>query len=111
MKTFTHNFEGFWKCESKCKVYVEVIHGITHICFEELYDNEGTSVTNMSEHLATQMIQELGVEPGTCKFFESYPDSMHREKRSFDEVLYTWEGKKAKSPHWLPSKEREIFGF
>lgn len=111
METFTHNFTGFWGCDSKCKVHKTEIHGITHICFEELDDNEGTSVTNMSEHLATEMVQRFNLVPGKCKFFESYPDNRHRKDRSFDEILYTWNGNKASQPNWLPAKNMEIFGF
>jgi len=111
METFIHNFEGFWNSESKCKVHVVVLHDITHICFEELDDNQGTSVTNVSEHLATQMIKKLNIRPGLCKFFESYPENRHRKDRSFDEILYTWQGNVASKPHWLPAKNMEIFGF
>lgn len=120
MKTFIHNYEGFGKCESKCKVYM-VSHGaITHICFEELDDNPGTSVTNMSEHLAAQMIKKFGIEPYDCNFYETY---LHKgfphenTRRSFDEIKYEWRfnGKNqplewiAEHPHWKPSDKREIF--
>ena len=114
--TFIHNYEGFGKCESKCKVLM-VSHGvITHFCFEELDDNKGTSITNMSEHLAAQMLKKFNLEPYDCSFYETYPHS-GKENRSFDEIDYLWEfdGKLqptqwiAKHPHWKPSDKREIF--
>lgn len=111
METFIHEFEGYFKCKSKCRVYVTKISDITHICFEELDDNPGTSVTNMSEHLANDMIRKLNIRPGLIKFFESYPENNHRKDRSFEEVLYTWRGNEAHDPHWLPSKDREVFEF
>ena len=109
--TFIHNYEGFGKCESKCKVYM-VLHGaITHICFEELDDNKGTSITNMSEYLAAQILKKFNLEPYDCSFYETYP---HSEKdRSFDEIYYLWEFDKtqwiAKHPHWKPSDKHKIF--
>lgn len=111
METFTYDFIGFGGCESKCKVYITIMHDIAFICFEELEDNNGTSVTNMSEYLATQIVEKHNFKPGMCKFFESYPENRHRKDRSFDEILYTWNGTVASSPHWLPAKNKEIFGF
>ena len=87
------------------------INGITFICFEEIEMNPGTSVTNMSEHLATQVVETFKLEPGKCKFYETYSESKNREERNFDEILYTWNGNKASHPNWLPSKDRGIFEF
>ena len=111
MKTFIYNFRGFGNCESKCRVYVTEIHGITHICFEELEDNPGTSVTNVSEQLATEILKYLNLPAGKCKFFESYPETSYRRDRSFEEILYTWNNNTASSPSWLPSKDKQIFEF
>lgn len=111
MQILTYEYKGFWDCPSRCNVHYGVINGISFICFEEIENNPGTSVTNMSEHLATQIVEMFKLTPGKCKFFETYPENKHREERSFDEILYTWDGNKASHPHWLPSKDRDIFGF
>lgn len=121
---FIHKYEGFGKCKSRCKVYMVFIDGITHFCFEELDDNTGTSVTNMSEYLATQMVKKFCLEPYNCKFYETYPHNdisyknLKNNKRSFDEINYLWELNMvdkmywmAAHPHWKSSDKREIFDF
>ena len=115
METFIHEYKGFGGCESRCKVYMVSDSPLTHFCFEELDDNYGTSVTNMSEYLATQMIQIFNLKPYECFFYETYPHS--GKDRSFDEIKYIWiidESPKstilkATKPHWKPSDKREIF--
>ena len=114
METFIHEYKGFGGCESRCKVYMVSDSPLTHFCFEELDDNYGTSVTNMSEYLATQMIQIFNLKPYECFFYETYPHS--GKDRSFDEIDYLWafDGKNhpewiASHPHWKPSDKREIF--
>ena len=37
-------------------------------------ENEGTSVTNMAEQLATQICQEFDIEPKHLIWIEHYPD-------------------------------------
>lgn len=113
---FIHDYEGYGKCKSKCKVIMVSDGPLTHFCFEELDDNPGTSITNMSEHLAAQMLKKFGLEPYNCSFYETYPHS--GKDRSFDEIDYLWEfdGKNhpewvAKHPHWKPSNQHEIFGL
>jgi hypothetical protein len=113
--TFIHNYEGYGKCKSKCKVYMVSEGQLTHFCFEELDDNPGTSITNMSEHLATQMIEKFNLKPYQCFFYETYPHS--GKDRSFDEIKYTWiidESPKpiilkATKPQWKFSDKHEIF--
>ena len=105
MDIFNHTFKGFGSCPSECKVYVELIDCIHHICFEDL--GIGTSVTNASEIIVTEIIQKYGVSPIFCRFYESYS----HENRTFDEITYCWKNGVASSPQWMPSNKGVIFGF
>jgi hypothetical protein len=106
MKIFEHQYKGFGIHPSECRVYVEKIDDIYHICFEDI--GIGTSITNASEQLASEMILRLNVMPDICKFYETYN---HPEGRTFDEITYKWLGIMAKYPDWKPSKNQKIFGF
>lgn len=81
------------------------INGIMHICFEDM--GIGTSVTNMSENIASKVVNEFNLDPSMCKFYERYP----HEDPVFDEISYTWLGNYAKYPSWKPSKDSHIFNF
>lgn len=105
MDIFTHNFKGFGSFPSKCKVYIKVIDDIHHICFEDL--GIGTSITNASEQLATEIREKYGLNPELCKFYETY----NYDDRTFDEIIYTWENGIARSPEWMPSDNEKIFDF
>lgn len=77
------------------------------ITFMELENNEGTSVTNLSEQLATQVINEFGLEPGRCQFFEKYTygtgnlDNCQPER--IDRISYKW--------HWMQADNRTREGM
>lgn len=107
METFVHEIRGFGIHPSRCKVYVQLVGGITYFCFEDI--GIGTSVTNASEQLATEMVEKYGVSPIYARFFETY--SYPREKRTLDEIEYVWIGNKAGNPRWKPSNATEIFSF
>ena len=81
--------------------------GDTFICFINI--GVGTSVTNASEQLATEMVNKFDLRPGDCRFFETYNDS---DNDTFDEIEYSWwpDGNKweARSPKWKPVIEDNI---
>jgi hypothetical protein len=105
---FIHEYKGFGNCESKCMIYITFINGIHQICFEDM--SIGTSVTNFSEHLATQMVKRFELVPKICRFFETYPDNIRNNQREVDEITYDWENNVATNPKWKPSNEN-IFSF
>lgn len=113
MKTFVHNYKGFGNCDSKCRVYLKKVTNprygdTTFVCFEDM--GVGTSVTNMSEHLATQIVEEFDLDPQKTRFFESYT---YYTPQSLDEIEYAWDGNKASHPQWSrPEIDlRHVFGF
>jgi hypothetical protein len=106
-KKFIHVFKGFGRVPSQCLVKIYSDDGETYICFTDL--NVGTSVTNASEQLATEIVNEYHLSPDDCRFFETYSQYGYED---FDEIEYEWKfinGKsKAERPAWSPCDEEQI---
>ena len=101
--SYVHEFKGFGNCDCKCRVHIKEVpnprYDTTYfVCFEDI--GIGTSVTNISEQLATEIVDKHNLDPQNCRFFESYV--YNNEPRSLDEIKYTWDGKKASKPDWSP---------
>ena len=94
MKTYQHNYKGYGIHPSLCRVYIMEEEGEIWIGFEDL--SIGTSVTNASEQLATEIIQKENLNPEICRFFEWYPHS----EGEVSEIAYKWNGDKASTPSW-----------
>lgn len=94
MKTFIHEYKGFGIHPSRCKVYIKKVGISTWVGFENL--GEGTSVTNSSEQLATEICEKEELNPISCKFFEWYPEY----EGEVSEIAYRWKGPIACQPEW-----------
>jgi len=94
MKTFIHEYKGYGIHPSRCKVYIRDVGTQTWVGFENM--GEGTSVTNASEQLATEIVEKEFLSPQLCKFFEWYPeyDGM------VSEIEYRWKGPEASHAEW-----------
>jgi len=108
MKEFYHDFKGYGRVPSQCKVKIiqDKLLG-TFICFINI--GEGTSVTNASEQLASEIVNKFNLTPSKCRFFETYEEYNHD---SFDEIFYVWGLEKrnftkhvANHPTWTPAPE------
>jgi len=62
-------------------------------------DNQGMSVTNAAEDLATNIVADFGLNPLTTVFFEHWPP-MGGQPESFDLVRFIWIDGRATSPEW-----------
>ena len=106
-KEFIHEFKGYGVHKSQCLVKMFTDDGDTFICFIDM--DVGTSVTNASEQLASEMVNKFDLRPEDCRFFETYKSS---DYDTFDEIVYDWwpEGNKweARSPKWMPVIEDNI---
>ena len=104
---FLHDFKGFGRVPSKCRVLIEANNLNYYICFQDL--GNGTSVTNASEQLATEIVDKMDFEPDDCRFFETYSQY---NNDTFDEITYEWDlrlGKwEAKKPNWTPISKEEM---
>jgi hypothetical protein len=56
---YIHHYRGYWSEGGECRIriYQEDGHAPVVIC-SQLQDNENTSVTNMAEYLAAEVIKE-----------------------------------------------------
>ena len=104
---FYYEYLGFGRVESRCRIKILPNDGEHLICFEDI--GEGTSVTNASELLATEIVDLKDLDPTNCRFFEiytQYSDSI------LDEITYRWSfthGRwEAKNPDWKPASEEII---
>ena len=76
MKThdYIHFYRGYWSEGGKCRIriYQEDGHNPVVIC-SQLPENKNTSVTNMAEYLAAEVIEKHGL-PTTLTWIEHYPE-------------------------------------
>lgn len=117
--SFIHEFKGYDIHPSCCliKIISEKEHHL--ICFID--NNNGTSVTNASEQLASEIVEKMGYDPINCRFFETYSQY---DYDTFDEITYEWSYVsdtdhlgdeyymfKAKKPQWKPALDaiKELF--
>ena len=94
MKNYLHNYKGFGRHPSACRVHIKEMGTSTWIGFEN--SGEGTSITNASEQLASEIVDKENLTPNMCKFFEWYPEYGGR----VDAVSYHWKGLVASYPEW-----------
>lgn len=92
MKTFRFDYKGYGNFPSWCMIHY-TFHSIKYIIVFE--NGEGTSVTNMSEQLATDIVKKLGLKHEECLFFEKYPENDY-----IDQIFYTWKNNIASNPKW-----------
>jgi hypothetical protein len=71
---YVHHYRGYWSDGGKCRIriYREDGHPPVVIC-SQLPDNDNTSVTNMAEFLAAEIIEEHSL-PTPLNWIEYYPE-------------------------------------
>jgi hypothetical protein len=71
---YIHYYRGYWSDGGKCRIriYREEGRSPVVIC-SQLQDNENTSVTNMAEYLAAEVIKERSL-PTPLTWIEHYPE-------------------------------------
>jgi hypothetical protein len=71
---YIHRYRGYWSDGGRCRIriYHEDGRAPVVIC-SQLPDNDNTSVTNMAEYLAAEVIEEHGL-PTPLTWIEHYPE-------------------------------------
>jgi DNA transposition AAA+ family ATPase len=71
---YIHCYRGYWSDGGKCKIriYREAGRSPMAIC-SQLQDNENTSVTNMAEYLAAEVVEENSLSTALT-WVEHYPE-------------------------------------
>ena len=80
-------YTGFHGCDSTCNL--EIIKNL--VIATEIPENEGTSITNMAEHLATRICQEFNIEPSHLIWIEHYAERGDYPE-SYDLVQFNLDG-------------------
>ena len=70
---FRFDYRGYYGCKSHCTLE---IYGNLVIA-TEADDNEGTSITNMAEHLATRVCHQFQIDPLKLVWIEHYLERGH----------------------------------
>jgi hypothetical protein len=101
IQEFYHEYRGFGRVPSRCLVKISSDNDKHLILFEDI--NEGTSVTNASEQIASEIVNKMSYDPDNCRFFETYAQYNYD---TFDEILYRWTFDNhefiAAKPNWIP---------
>jgi len=98
-----HIFSTNLKSLNSCEVDFWIVEDCIYILFTDI--NDGVSVTNASEQLATEMLsllQNIGVDfknIPNLRFFETYRTN-ENEESSVDEITYTQTNNIMTSPKW-----------
>lgn len=103
-----YKYCGYHQTEknSVCRVQIACVdspNGLRYalVILTELPDNHGTSVTNRSDLLATEIAREYELPPEGTVFLERYPtDAARAQLRlpEFARVTFTWERGEASNP-------------
>jgi hypothetical protein len=82
------DFTGSWGIESKCGLKHFTFEGKDVIVVSELYkDNPGTSITQITTSLATQVCEKLNINPPNIIYIEHCPD-MNSKLSFYNEEFY-----------------------
>ena len=117
---YVHHYRGYWSNGGKCRIriYREEGQSPVVIC-SQLPDNDNTSVTNMAEYLAAEVIEEHSL-PTPLTWIEHYPEH-EGEIGEYSLVRFSsWERTEVclggvwrcrlGSPRWSPLRPEEV-GF
>ncbi len=85
-----HHYKGYFECPSICRIRVYHEEGQPSVVIAtEIEGNEGTSVTNIAEHLATHWARDAATgDVGEIVWIEHYPERRNdRGNRVFEETF------------------------
>jgi hypothetical protein len=115
---YVHYYRGYWSEGGKCRIRIYQEDGQTPVVIcSQLPDNHNTSVTNMAEYLAAEVIREQSL-PTPLTWIEHYPEH-EREVGEYSLVRFTcWELKelciggvwrqRIGAPGWAPLCRKDV---
>jgi hypothetical protein len=115
---YIHHYRGYWSDGGRCRIriYREDGHAPVVIC-SQLQDNENTSVTNMAEYLAAEIIKERSL-PTPLTWIEHYPEHEGAVGEYSLVMFSAWEFEETRlggvwryrlgSPGWSPVRPEEV---
>jgi hypothetical protein len=118
IQDYIHRYRGYWSDGGKCRMRIYQRDGRTPVVIcSQLPDNHNTSVTNMAEYLAAEIIEEHDL-PTPLVWIEHYPEQ-EREIGEYSLVRFSsWDLQKVYlggvwrcrigSPWWSVLRREEI---
>jgi hypothetical protein len=71
---YIHHYRGYWSEGGRCRIRIFREDGQSPVVIcSQLQDNDNTSVTNMAEYLAAEIVQECSL-PTPLIWIEHYPE-------------------------------------
>jgi hypothetical protein len=71
---YIHHYRGYWSDGGKCRIRIYHEDGCAPVVIcSQLPDNDNTSITNMAEYLAAEVIEEHFL-PTPLTWVEHYPE-------------------------------------
>jgi hypothetical protein len=107
-----YHFTGHWEMPSLCGLMIRKKEQGVLVLLTELYEeNPGSSVTGMIEPLATRIVNQYGLEPGSTEFIVHNPERSSRYE-FFAETFYKadmkWDGERFFSVQWEKLEDWKI---
>ena len=120
MKThdYVHYYRGYWSEGGKCRIKIYRPHSDEPVVIcSQLPENKNTSVTNMAEYLAAEVIEEHGLAT-PLTWIEHYP-ALREKPCEYCLVRFSsWERRevclggvcrcRVGSPRWSPLRPKEV---
>ncbi len=106
---FDHKFKGFGWADSEIRVTIYVYQGYNLVIFQDL--GRGTSVTNASEQLATEVGRLKSLDPLKTVWLECYP--YYGGDYDVDQITYLYDPSEDRytNPEWKPCKNKIVIDF
>ena len=99
-----YHFKGKWEMPSLCGISISQNEGLTRVILTELYeDNPGSSVTDMIEALAGEIVAKYTIDPETAVFIVRNPErSSHYTffAETFHLARMEWDGERFTGLIW-----------
>lgn len=109
------NYKSFLGFSSICDVKIYQTETKVIVIYTEIPENKGSSVTNATEIIATNVFNKLqfklDIKPESIIWIEHYPvrgTDYASVPESFDIVRFVWDGVKYNNPNWTNSSKEEV---
>jgi len=109
-ETFVHHFLGFRTHPSKCQVHIFSVDDLAVVIFQDVGHDSGTSVTNASEQLATEIGRLKNLSYDKTAWMECYPREKHLD---LDRIAYLYDPEKNAylNPQWTPYRNETFIAY
>ncbi|NET13331.1 MAG: hypothetical protein F6K08_10975 [Okeania sp. SIO1H6] len=99
------HYNGFWNCDSQCRIRIYDSAETTIVIASEIDDNDGTSITNVCEYLIKKVGEHFGLNLQKTLWIEHYPpDGFLEENHTYKIVSINIQG----AACWTPIAQEKV---